>query len=115
VSCPVPPDANELVSKLGSKPFPVCCRRGQRPAGAPDRAALAQGGRRAHHRPSSSPPLPWTRISPPSGLSLPAMKKPREVIQPHWGVYLLKRKAERLPFTVTGRNSAEAIEREAAN
>ena len=39
------------------------------------------------------------------------MKKPREVIQPRWGVYLLKRKAERLPFTVTGRNSQEAIER----
>jgi hypothetical protein len=39
------------------------------------------------------------------------MKKPRDVIQPRWGVYLLKRKAERLPFTVTGRDSEEAIKR----
>jgi hypothetical protein len=42
---------------------------------------------------------------------LAGLKKPREVIQPRWGVYLLKRKAERLPFTVTGRTSEEAIER----
>ena len=27
------------------------------------------------------------------------MKKPRDVIKPRWSVYLLKRKAERLPFT----------------
>jgi hypothetical protein len=33
------------------------------------------------------------------------------VIQPRWGVYLLKRKGERMPFTVTARNSEEAIER----
>jgi len=40
------------------------------------------------------------------------MKKPREVIQPHrWRVFLLKRKAERLPFTVAGRTPQEAIER----
>ena len=39
------------------------------------------------------------------------MKKPRDVIQPRWGVYLLKRKAERLPFTVTARDSEEAIKR----
>jgi hypothetical protein len=39
------------------------------------------------------------------------MKKPREVIQPRSGVYLLKRKAERLPFTVTARDSEEAIKR----
>jgi len=39
------------------------------------------------------------------------MKKPRAVIQPRWGVYLLKRKAERLPFTVTARDSEEAIKR----
>ncbi len=39
------------------------------------------------------------------------MKKPRDVIQPRWGVYVLKRKAERLPFTVPGRTSDEAIER----
>jgi len=28
-----------------------------------------------------------------------------------WDVYLLKRKAERLPFTVTARDSEEAIKR----
>jgi hypothetical protein len=39
------------------------------------------------------------------------MKKPREVLQPRWSVYILKRKAERMPFTVTGRNNEEAIER----
>jgi hypothetical protein len=39
------------------------------------------------------------------------MKNPRDVIQPRWGVFTLKRKAERLPFSVTGRNSEEAIER----
>jgi hypothetical protein len=43
---------------------------------------------------------------------LATMKKPREVIQPHrWRVFLLKRKAERFPFTVAGRNPQEAIER----
>jgi hypothetical protein len=42
---------------------------------------------------------------------LGAMKKPREAITPRWGVFILKRKAERLPFTVTGRNSGEAIQR----
>jgi hypothetical protein len=41
----------------------------------------------------------------------PAMKKPRDVIHPRWGVYMLKRKAERFPFTVAGRNPQEAIER----
>jgi hypothetical protein len=46
-----------------------------------------------------------------SRLILAAMKKPRDVIQPWWDVYMLKRKAERMPFTVTGRNSEEAIER----
>ena len=39
------------------------------------------------------------------------MKKPREVIQPRWGVYLLRRKSERMPFSVTGRNAEQAIER----
>jgi hypothetical protein len=39
------------------------------------------------------------------------MKKPREVIQPRWAVFLLKRKAERLPFTVAGRDADEARER----
>jgi hypothetical protein len=42
---------------------------------------------------------------------LAANEEPREVIQPRWGVYLLKRKVERLSFTVTGRNSEEAIKR----
>jgi hypothetical protein len=52
-----------------------------------------------------------TRISAKVAPILAAVKKPRDVIQPRWGVYMLKRKAERLPFTVTGRNSVEAIER----
>jgi hypothetical protein len=39
---------------------------------------------------------------------LAAMKKPREVIQPRWRVFILRKKAERLPFTVTGRDAAEA-------
>jgi hypothetical protein len=39
------------------------------------------------------------------------MKKPRDVIQPRWGVYMLKRKAERMPFTVNARTAEEAIER----
>jgi hypothetical protein len=38
-------------------------------------------------------------------------KKPIEAIRPRWGVYLLKRKAERFPFTVAGRNSEGAIQR----
>ena len=42
-----------------------------------------------------------------AALIMPGMKKPREVIQPRWGVFMLKRKAE----PVTGRNSEEAIER----
>jgi hypothetical protein len=40
-----------------------------------------------------------------------AMKKPRDVIQPRWGVYILRKKAERLSFTVTGRDAEEARER----
>jgi hypothetical protein len=39
------------------------------------------------------------------------MKKPRDVIQPRWGVYLLRRKAERFPFSVQARDSEEAIKR----
>jgi hypothetical protein len=39
------------------------------------------------------------------------MKKPRDMIQPRWRVFMLKRKAERLPFTVTARDSEEAIKR----
>jgi hypothetical protein len=42
---------------------------------------------------------------------MPAMKKPRDVIQPRWGVFILKRKAERLSFTVAARDAEEAIER----
>jgi hypothetical protein len=33
------------------------------------------------------------------------------VIQPRWGVFLLKRKAERLPFTVAARDAKEAMQR----
>ena len=39
------------------------------------------------------------------------MKKPRDVIQPRWGVYALRKKVERLPFSVQARDSEEAIER----
>ena len=39
------------------------------------------------------------------------MKRAREVIQPRWGVCFLKRKAERMSLTVTGRDSEEAIAR----
>ena len=39
------------------------------------------------------------------------MRKPREVLQPRWGVFILKRKGERLPFTVAGQTPEEAIER----
>ena len=40
-----------------------------------------------------------------------AMKKPREVIQPRWGVYVLKRKAERMAFSVNAKDEKEALER----
>jgi hypothetical protein len=36
------------------------------------------------------------------------MKKPKEVITPRWRVFILRKKAERLPFTVTGRDADEA-------
>jgi hypothetical protein len=36
---------------------------------------------------------------------------PRDVIQPRWGVYLLRKKAERFPFTVAAGNADQAIER----
>jgi hypothetical protein len=40
------------------------------------------------------------------------MKKPRDVIQPRWGVYKLGgKRAERMLFTVTPRTNQEAIER----
>ena len=39
------------------------------------------------------------------------MKKPREVMEPRWRVFILKRKGERLPFTVAGQTPEEAIER----
>jgi hypothetical protein len=38
------------------------------------------------------------------------MKKPRDVLQPRWGTYLLRKKAERLSFTVGGRNAEQALE-----
>jgi hypothetical protein len=52
-----------------------------------------------------------TRITPKVAPIFVAMRTPREVIQLRWGVYLLKRKAERFPFTVAGRNPQEALER----
>jgi Protein of unknown function (DUF1488) len=42
--------------------------------------------------------------------ALRAMKKPREVIQPRWGVYVLKRKAERMA-SVNAKDEKEALER----
>jgi hypothetical protein len=63
------------------------------------------------HRAANGRPI-RTPIHQQTRLSWPAMKKPKEVIQPHrWRVFLLKRKAERFPFTVAGRNPQEAIER----
>jgi 1,2-phenylacetyl-CoA epoxidase PaaB subunit len=39
-------------------------------------------------------------------------RKPRDVIQPRWGVYRLAgKRAERLAFTVTARDAEQAIER----
>jgi hypothetical protein len=38
------------------------------------------------------------------------MKKPREVIQPRWRVFILRKKAERMPFTLTARDADEARE-----
>jgi hypothetical protein len=38
------------------------------------------------------------------------MKRPREVIQPRWGVYALRKKAERIG-TVQARDEKDAIER----
>jgi Uri superfamily endonuclease len=42
---------------------------------------------------------------------LARMKRPRDAIKPRWGVYFLQRKAERKSFTVTERDSEEAIAR----
>jgi hypothetical protein len=39
------------------------------------------------------------------------MRKPREVLLPRWGVYVLRKKAERLPFSVQARDAEQAIER----
>ena len=40
------------------------------------------------------------------------MKRPRDVIQPRWGIYRLGgKRAERMLFTVTAPNSDAAIER----
>ena len=41
---------------------------------------------------------------------MPAMKKPREVIQPPWGVYALRKRAERI-VSVLARDQQQAIER----
>jgi hypothetical protein len=38
------------------------------------------------------------------------MKKPREVIQPRWGVYALRKKAERIG-SVDARDEEEAVKR----
>ena len=35
------------------------------------------------------------------------MKKPREVLQPHWAVFRLGKRAERMPFTVTAKDAEE--------
>jgi hypothetical protein len=48
----------------------------------------------------------WIPLQP--RLSCRPMKKPREVIQPRWRVFILRKKAERLPFTVTGRDAEQA-------
>jgi len=40
------------------------------------------------------------------------MKNPSEKLQPRWGVFVLKRKAERLSFTVTGRRARKLLRRE---
>jgi hypothetical protein len=40
------------------------------------------------------------------------MKRPREVLQPRWGIYRLRgKRAERMCFSVQARDSEEAIER----
>jgi hypothetical protein len=38
------------------------------------------------------------------------LKKPREVVQPRWGVYVLRQKAERIG-SVEARDEKEALER----
>ena len=38
------------------------------------------------------------------------MKKPRDVIQPRWGVYALRKKAEKLG-SVIAKDESEAVER----
>ena len=42
---------------------------------------------------------------------LGAMRTPREVLQPRWRVFILKRKGERLPFIVGGQTPEAVIER----
>jgi hypothetical protein len=39
------------------------------------------------------------------------MKNPSEKLQPRWGVFVFKRKAERLSFTVTGRRARKLLRR----
>jgi hypothetical protein len=38
------------------------------------------------------------------------MKKPRQANTPRWGVYFLKRMADRFPFTVNAATPEEAME-----
>jgi pyridoxal biosynthesis lyase PdxS len=39
------------------------------------------------------------------------MKKPREVLQPRWGVYALRKRAERIGFVEGPRDAEEAVQR----
>ena len=86
-----PTPANPV--RLATQAIPQNCRPGSRSS----TTKTVGGTKRDSDSPSASP-------------ILAPMKKPREVIEPRWGVYLLKRKAERLPFTVAGRNAEQAVE-----
>ena len=93
---------------------------------APPAEAHAEFGRAVRHRPRGWYTVRWGTQScgstreagrPIEGLGfresrarLAAMKKPRDVIQPRWGVFALRKKAERLPVSVQARDSEEAIE-----
>jgi hypothetical protein len=39
------------------------------------------------------------------------MKKPHEMLQPRWAVFMLRKRAERMAFSVQARDRQEAIER----
>jgi hypothetical protein len=72
---------------------------------------MAASPRKTHHWAT----LPILRVLPTAReprLSCPAMKKPREILQPRWAVYRLGgKRAERILFTVTAPNSDATIER----